>query len=315
MDSLPLMETTRTTTTTTIISKDPFLKQQQQRALRVAFVTGNEMKAREVEAIILEHCYSGTASFDVDDDELEVVSKTEEDDEDSDDCRLLALDLYVLDVNLPEIQEVDTLAIAKNKAMLGSQLVNGPCLVEDTSLCFHALGGMPGPYIKWFQQTLRSEGAYQFSTIRMQWSFFLGGPAGISEQFMAGMAVLFCFVFECFPPFVQVCIIYWPRIPTNRRRRYVPWRSVHRRMPIRYYLRENVWDGSCLRSRDADLVGIAYSYRNDPMSPFRKWNWPKRMPCRIVGMPCDNLPIGSDATKMPCWHVKNAKDPFWDIKD
>jgi hypothetical protein len=147
----------------------PFQKQPpSSRALRVAFVTGNEMKAREVEAIILEHCYSGPSAFVVDsedtDDALDVSNLENDDDdedEDSEDCRLLALDLYVLDVDLPEIQEVDTLAIAKNKAMLGSQLVNGPCLVEDTSLCFHALGGMPGPYIKWFQQTLRSEGAYR----------------------------------------------------------------------------------------------------------------------------------------------------------
>ena len=58
------------------------------------------------------------------------------------------VDLNVLTVDLPEIQEVDTIAIAKDKALLAAQLANGPCLVEDTSLKFHALGGMPGPYIK-----------------------------------------------------------------------------------------------------------------------------------------------------------------------
>jgi inosine triphosphate pyrophosphatase len=45
--------------------------------------------------------------------------------------------------------EVSTEAIAKNKAIQGAQLANGPCVVEDTSLEFTALGGMPGPYIKW----------------------------------------------------------------------------------------------------------------------------------------------------------------------
>lgn len=79
-------------------------------------------------------------------------------DGDDEGCALLQLDLTVLSVDLPEIQEVDTLAIAKNKALLASQLADGPCLVEDTSLCFHALGGMPGPYIKWFQQELKPEG-------------------------------------------------------------------------------------------------------------------------------------------------------------
>ncbi|CAN0336485.1 unnamed protein product, partial [Ectocarpus sp. 8 AP-2014] len=28
--------------------------------------------------------------------------------------------------------------------------VQGPVMVEDTGLCFNALGGLPGPYIKWF---------------------------------------------------------------------------------------------------------------------------------------------------------------------
>jgi len=56
--------------------------------------------------------------------------------------------LKFVDIDLPEIQEVDTIAIAKDKVILAAQLVNGPCLVEDTSLQFHALGGMPGPYVK-----------------------------------------------------------------------------------------------------------------------------------------------------------------------
>ena len=68
--------------------------------------------------------------------------------------------LRILSVDLPELQEVDTVAIAKNKAVLAAQLANGPCVVEDTSLHFHALGGMPGPYIKWFQESLQSTGLY-----------------------------------------------------------------------------------------------------------------------------------------------------------
>lgn len=70
------------------------------------------------------------------------------------------VDLRVLAVDLPEIQEVDTEAIAKDKALLAAQLAGGPCVVEDTSLQFTALGGMPGPYIKWFQDKLKSDGLY-----------------------------------------------------------------------------------------------------------------------------------------------------------
>jgi inosine triphosphate pyrophosphatase len=72
--------------------------------------------------------------------------------------------LRIVNVDLPEIQEVNTHGIAKEKALLGAQLAGGPCLVEDTSLNFHALGGMPGPYIKWFQERLKSEGLYKILT-------------------------------------------------------------------------------------------------------------------------------------------------------
>ncbi|KAK6484442.1 inosine triphosphate pyrophosphatase-like [Huso huso] len=39
--------------------------------------------------------------------------------------------------------------------------VDGPVLVEDTCLCFNALGGLPGPYIKWFLDKLKPEGLYK----------------------------------------------------------------------------------------------------------------------------------------------------------
>jgi len=75
-------------------------------------------------------------------------------------CNESLIDLRLVKVDLPEIQEVDTLAIAKNKAIQGAQLAGGPCVVEDTALQFTALGGMPGPYIKWFAQRLGSQGLY-----------------------------------------------------------------------------------------------------------------------------------------------------------
>ncbi|XP_030350738.1 inosine triphosphate pyrophosphatase isoform X2 [Strigops habroptila] len=40
-------------------------------------------------------------------------------------------------------------------------LVQGPVIVEDTCLCFNALGGLPGPYIKWFLEKLKPEGLYK----------------------------------------------------------------------------------------------------------------------------------------------------------
>jgi inosine triphosphate pyrophosphatase len=34
------------------------------------------------------------------------------------------------------------------------KVFNKPVIVEDTSLCFNAFKGMPGPYIKWFLKAL-----------------------------------------------------------------------------------------------------------------------------------------------------------------
>jgi hypothetical protein len=115
------------------------------------FATG---QAREFQAIVNQYCFADDDTNGNDND----ASSSTRSSSSSSSCRLLSVDLRILTVDLPELQQVDTLAIAKNKAVLAAQLANGPCLVEDTSLCFHALGGMPGPYIKWFQDTLQSEG-------------------------------------------------------------------------------------------------------------------------------------------------------------
>jgi inosine/xanthosine triphosphate pyrophosphatase family protein len=39
-----------------------------------------------------------------------------------------------------------------------SNHVGGPVLVEDTSLCFNAYQGLPGPYIKWFLEKMGHSG-------------------------------------------------------------------------------------------------------------------------------------------------------------
>lgn len=50
-------------------------------------------------------------------------------------------------IDLPELQgEPDQVAI--EKCRIAAKQVAGPVMVEDTSLCFNALGGLPGIYIK-----------------------------------------------------------------------------------------------------------------------------------------------------------------------
>jgi inosine triphosphate pyrophosphatase len=78
------------------------------------FVTGNKNKLSEVKAIL-----GDTFPF----------------------------ELHNRAIDLPELQG-EPEYIAKQKCILASQQIDGPVMVEDTSLCFNALNGLPGPYIK-----------------------------------------------------------------------------------------------------------------------------------------------------------------------
>lgn len=88
----------------------------------VVFVTGNKGKLAEVQAIL-----SGVAN-------VEAVK-----------------------MDLPELQG-DVLEIAREKAVVAWKTIQRPCMIEDTSLCFNGMDGLPGPYIKWFLDKLGNEG-------------------------------------------------------------------------------------------------------------------------------------------------------------
>lgn len=63
-----------------------------------------------------------------------------------------------LDLDLPEIQEMDAKEIIKAKLLEALKHHSGELIVEDTSLYFDCLHGFPGPLIKWFRKTLTNEG-------------------------------------------------------------------------------------------------------------------------------------------------------------
>lgn len=76
----------------------------------ITFITGNVKKLEEVAAILGKEF------------PRELVSKK---------------------VDLPELQgEMDEISI--KKCQEAAKLVQGPVIVEDTCLCFNALGGLPG---------------------------------------------------------------------------------------------------------------------------------------------------------------------------
>ncbi len=87
----------------------------------ITFVTGNKKKLEEVKRIL-----SG-----------------------SNDENILPFTISNQKIDLPELQG-DPLEIAKEKCALAAKEIGGAVITEDTSLCFNALNGMPGPYVKWF---------------------------------------------------------------------------------------------------------------------------------------------------------------------
>ncbi|RUS19204.1 inosine triphosphate pyrophosphatase-like protein, partial [Endogone sp. FLAS-F59071] len=68
-----------------------------------------------------------------------------------------AVDLVSHKLDLPEMQGTpQEVAIAKCKK--AAEILNGPVVTEDTCLCFNAMKGLPGPYIKWFVEYLGLDG-------------------------------------------------------------------------------------------------------------------------------------------------------------
>ncbi|KAL7918181.1 putative inosine triphosphate pyrophosphatase [Trichoderma austrokoningii] len=88
----------------------------------IHFITGNANKLREVKAIL----------------------------EPSIEIRSQSLDLEEIQGTIEEV--------ANSKCRRAADLANGPVLVEDTALCFNALNGLPGPYIKWFLDSVGHQG-------------------------------------------------------------------------------------------------------------------------------------------------------------
>lgn len=65
--------------------------------------------------------------------------------------------LKCVNVDLLEPQATPV-EVSRAKCKQAVKLCNGPVIVEDTSLCFNALNGLPGPYIKWFYEAVGNEG-------------------------------------------------------------------------------------------------------------------------------------------------------------
>ena len=72
-------------------------------------------------------------------------------------------DVDGLDIDLLEIQSLDAHEIIKAKLQEAQKHKSGEFIVEDTSLYFEALNGLPGPLIKWFMKTIGNDGLYKLA--------------------------------------------------------------------------------------------------------------------------------------------------------
>ena len=92
----------------------------------LTFVTGNANKLREVKQIL-----ASTPDF--------------------------PYELTNTALDLPEIQGT-TQEVARATCSAAAAALGGPCITEDTALCFTALKGLPGPYVKDFMKSVGHDG-------------------------------------------------------------------------------------------------------------------------------------------------------------
>ena len=69
-----------------------------------------------------------------------------------------SLNLEQLDIDLPEIQEIDAKAVIEAKLDEAIRHTDNLVIVEDTGLYFNAWNGLPGVLIKWFDKAVGNNG-------------------------------------------------------------------------------------------------------------------------------------------------------------
>lgn len=83
------------------------------------------------------------------------------------------IEIDSVDVDLPEIQSIDPEEIMADKAKRAYEATGNPVVVEDVSAGLEKLGGLPGPFVKFFIKKLGDDVLYQLAGIE-------GEPATVS---------------------------------------------------------------------------------------------------------------------------------------
>jgi len=73
------------------------------------------------------------------------------------------IEIESLDIDLPEIQSMDPEEIMADKAKRAYEATGKPVVVEDVSAGLAKLGGLPGPFVKFFLKSMGSNALFQLA--------------------------------------------------------------------------------------------------------------------------------------------------------
>jgi non-canonical purine NTP pyrophosphatase (RdgB/HAM1 family) len=106
---------------------------------------------------------------------------------------IMNMDIPHQAVDIEELQSLDIREVVEHKAREAYKQVGKPVIVEDTRLEFHALGRLPGTFIKWFQEELGYEGLCRLidgksrsSTAGAAFAYYDGTDMHVFESEVAG---------------------------------------------------------------------------------------------------------------------------------
>lgn len=68
-------------------------------------------------------------------------------------------------IDAPEIQSLDLDEIVAHKLSEAYKIIGGPVIVEDVSAELENLNGLPGPFIKFFEQKIGNDALYKLSNV------------------------------------------------------------------------------------------------------------------------------------------------------
>ncbi len=79
--------------------------------------------------------------------------------------KILATPIKTVALDIHEIQSLNLEEVLKVKATEAFRQLKLPVIVDDVSLAFDEMKGLPGPLIKWFLDTLGPEGVCRFADL------------------------------------------------------------------------------------------------------------------------------------------------------